>query len=221
MPMVYYLVGGFTADRGMCGAGVDRMGVGVLDLVFGLAGGGALLAMRYGVVELGGLCPDFGGEGFCVCCGAWNVSAALARRSRVDFHAYARMVGFHGAVPMMVPREFLSKTYAAPGVKRTLPWVFEIDWTERKLLLMLGDTTAVTLSLWLLFVEIVVSPACVHCTIWPVKVFVLCRTGRAFWSEDRSVMWDGCAPESRMYLQLSSCGVWLVISFSSIPVSLV
>lgn len=60
MAMLYYLVGGLAGIGGMCGAGVDRRGVGVLDLVFGVAGGGPLIAMRCGVVELGGLCPDCG-----------------------------------------------------------------------------------------------------------------------------------------------------------------
>ena len=147
--------------------------------------------------------------------------AALARRSRVDVHAYARLVGSHGAVRMMVLRKFLWKTYAASSLNRAISWALAIHWTERRLLMMSSDKKAVNLSLWPLFVEIVVCPACVHCTIWLFSVLVLCRTGGGFWSEERSVLWDGCAPKARTYVQLWLSGFWLVIPFSSIPVSLV
>ena len=65
----------------------------------------AVLLMRGDAVGLGVCCDTF-----CVCVmGIGLVRAAFACGSGIDFHAYAWICGFHGAVPMTMSREFLSK----------------------------------------------------------------------------------------------------------------
>lgn len=96
--------------------------------------------------------------------------------------------------------------------------VFDMDRTERTQVKS-GETTTVTLSLWLLFVEVVVFPFCALHDLVSIG-FGFVSDWAMFLIEERSAIWDGVAAESRIYVQFSSCRVWLVMSFSSIHESL-
>ena len=131
--------------------------------------------------------------------------ATLNRRIWIECHAYALILKFYVAVPMAVPREVLSKGYAACGVKNMFPWCLEIDRRDNRFFVTLGVTTDVTLSRWPSCVCIAVCPTCVQGTVWLVTGLVLWRTGRGFWIDESSFLCGGCAPSTR-YTYSDICG---------------
>ena len=144
---------------GMCGACVERMGKGVFDIRCVVMGSDTRLMMRGGLAREGKRGVGCSMWSFGLRRGAGIVRAPLAWRCGVAIHAYALIAGFQGAVPMILPRECLSKRYAAFDVKRMLPCVCAMDRTDRRLVVMSGKTTAETLSVCPLFVLIAVRPA--------------------------------------------------------------